>query len=80
MFMLVQVNNLQPQRRFTMTQYKRILLPVITSAALFFGQFAYADMTLDADNSSLSFVSVKKGTAAEAHTIKNISGSLTFSW
>lgn len=60
-----------------MINYKHILLPIIASTALLFGQLAYADMTLDNDNSTLSFVSVKKGSAAEVHTIKKLSGSLS---
>jgi len=38
---------------------------------------SFANMTLDGENSSLSFVSIKKGTAAEAHTIPKLSGSLS---
>ena len=60
-----------------MINYKHILLPILTSTALLFGPLAYADMALDSDNSTLSFVSVKKGSVAEAHKIKKLSGSLS---
>lgn len=38
---------------------------------------AMGDMKLDNSLSALSFVSIKKGTVGEAHTIKNLSGSLS---
>lgn len=38
-----------------------------------------ADMTLNSESSSLSFFSVKKGTAGESHSIPKLSGSLTTS-
>ena len=60
-----------------MISYKRILLPLMTSAALLFGPLAYADMVLDSDNSTLSFVSIKKDSVAEVHMIKKLSGSLS---
>ena len=41
------------------------------------GKKAMGGMTLDNALSSLSFVSVKKGTAGEAHTIDKLSGSLS---
>ncbi|HIO91681.1 MAG TPA: YceI family protein [Leucothrix mucor] len=36
-----------------------------------------ADMTLNSDRSSLSFFSVKKGTAGESHTIPKLSGTFS---
>lgn len=38
---------------------------------------SFADMTLNSDRSSLSFFSVKKGTAGENHTIPKLSGTLS---
>lgn len=37
---------------------------------------AYADWHLDNDGSSLSFVSIKKGTVVEAHTFSTLTGSV----
>jgi polyisoprenoid-binding protein YceI len=39
-------------------------------------QMVFAGMNLDAANSQITFVSIKKGTAAEVHTFKDVSGSL----
>lgn len=37
---------------------------------------ALADWTLDSDSSSLNFISIKKGTAAETHSFKTVTGSI----
>lgn len=49
------------------------------TTAIFLGlsSAGFADMSLDGNNSSLSFVSIKKGIAGEVHEIQKLSGSLT---
>jgi polyisoprenoid-binding protein YceI len=44
-----------------------------------FSSVSIADMTLNSESSSLSFFSVKKGTAGESHSIPKLSGSFTTS-
>lgn len=61
-----------------MTYCKRLLTPLLTSLtmALVLSP-AYADMSLDNSHSTLKFVSIKKGSVAEAHSINKLSGSLS---
>ena len=56
---------------------KHIIVSIVAPLVLSLASISYADMTLDKEHSNLSFVSVKKGTVAEAHRIKNLSGSLS---
>ena len=60
-----------------MTLTKRTLLPFLSALAMIFSPLTYADMSLDSDQSVINFVSVKKGTVAETHTINKSSGTLT---
>ena len=64
----------------TQTMNKHFIPAMIVSFILLLATantVVFADMTLDNKHSSVSFVSVKKGTVAEAHHIKKLSGSLT---
>ena len=56
---------------------KRILLSISSLLLAVATNSAYADMSLVSEQSTVNFVSVKKGTIAEAHTINKISGSLS---
>jgi len=56
---------------------KHIIVSIVAPLVLSLASISYADMTLDKEHSNLSFVSVKKGTVAEVHRIKNLSGSLS---
>ncbi|PCJ89190.1 MAG: hypothetical protein COA54_00160 [Thiotrichaceae bacterium] len=49
-----------------------LLTPII---GLLFATGAKAEMTLDGENSTINFVSIKKGTVGEVNTFSNISGS-----
>ncbi|MEE9352500.1 MAG: YceI family protein [Thiotrichaceae bacterium] len=55
----------------------RTLLPITTAIAMLTSSIVYADIALDNDQSTVSFVSIKKGTAGEAHTFKKVSGLLS---
>jgi len=52
----------------------KLLAPVI---AMLTTPVAQATMTLDNEQSTISFVSIKKGTTAEVHTFSNLSGTLS---
>ena len=57
---------------------KRLLLPILSSLIITFAtSIAYAGLSLDNTYSTVKFVSIKKGTVAEAHSINKISGSLS---
>ena len=43
----------------------------------FYASAVFADMRLNSDQSTVSFISVKKGAVSEAHTFKKLSGVLT---
>ena len=44
--------------------------------ALLFSTLCLVNMTLQSDNSLLSFISTKQDSVAEIHQIKNLSGSI----
>ena len=50
---------------------------MIPALALLAATSTQAAMMLDQTHSTISFVSIKKGTAAEVHTFSNVSGSLS---
>jgi len=54
---------------------KHLILILMVVAVL--SHTAFAEMTLDGGNSTISFVSVKKSIAGEVHTFNSISGSLS---
>ena len=65
---------------------KKVLKLLTLFVSITFAQISYAgshekkaveSMTLDNSLSSLSFVSIKKGTAGEVHTIDKLSGSFS---
>jgi len=56
---------------------KQTLLSLIAILGLSLTSISFADMNLDKKYSNVSFVSVKKGTVAEGHRIRKLSGSLT---
>ena len=61
-----------------MNAKNRYLTAILTTTiGLLLTGISYADMLLDKEHSNVSFVSVKKGTIAEGHRIKNLSGSIT---
>lgn len=61
-----------------MLNQKSLLKGLLLTAALAFSPLATASsMNLDEDSSSLSFVSVKKGTVAEAHSINKLTGTIS---
>ena len=67
------------QRKSMMLNRKNITSALCGAILLGLSSVSFADMTLNGDSSSLSFFSVKKGTAGESHTIPKLSGSLTTS-
>lgn len=54
----------------------RILFVFVLSLTLLIASPAYSAWQLDAKHSSLTFVSIKKGTVAENHRFKQFSGSI----
>ncbi len=61
-----------------MTYFKQQLLSILTSLAFVLTiSPVYADMSLDNTQSTVKFVSIKKGSAAEVHSINKLSGSLS---
>ena len=61
-----------------MFDIKTISTSVLFATSLGLSQFAVADtLSLDESLSSLSFVSIKKGSVAEAHSINKLTGSIT---
>ena len=79
--MLVLQSNPSPHfntyREITIMKTKHTLLSLIAIVGLSLANVSFADMSLDKEHSNVSFVSVKKGTAAEGHRIRNLSGTLT---
>ncbi|MCK5725320.1 MAG: YceI family protein [Thiotrichaceae bacterium] len=59
---------------FSRNKLSSFLLTLVLAMAL---STAYADSLLDESHSSISFVSVKKGTVAEVNIIKKMSGTLS---
>jgi len=60
-----------------MKKMTNLLLLMMTLAGLLIATSAHAGMTLDTKNSTISFISIKKGTTGEVHTFTNISGTLS---
>lgn len=61
-----------------MLNSKTLLKGIILSSVMAFSQIAMAgSMRLDENMSNLSFVSVKNGTVAEAHSIPKLTGSIS---
>lgn len=61
-----------------MLNKKSVLQGLLLSAAVAFSSIASAgSMNLDENMSKLSFVSVKKGTVGEAHSLNKLTGSLS---
>ncbi len=61
-----------------MLNKKLLFQGLFVSAILIFSQVTFAgSMRLDENTSTLSFVSIKNGTVAEAHSINKLSGSIS---